>query len=142
MPVQSKLEGVEFLALDALVFEGYLGATPDNPTIAVSLAALELYRTLRLVKPSLSVEGFTKFLCYKYSVSNTYTTQASLKFKLHNIGASDSISTPLPKSRSRHIRYLSHHSRECQAPYACSAWEKHSELAGSSRLPGMQLQGA
>ena len=61
-------------AIEALLFEGYLGATPKNPTIAVSIAALELYRTLRLVKPSLSVEGFTKFLCYKYSVSNWIQT--------------------------------------------------------------------
>lgn len=56
-------------ANEALVLEGYLGATPEKPTIAVSLAALELYCILWLVKPSLSVEGFTKFLCYKYSVS-------------------------------------------------------------------------
>ena len=56
-------------AVDALVLEGYLPATPDQPTIAVSLSALELYHTLRLVKPSLSVEGFTRFLCYKYLVS-------------------------------------------------------------------------
>ena len=55
--------------IDALMLEGYLGATPDNPTIAVSLATLELYCTLQLIKPSLSVEGFTKFLCYQYSVS-------------------------------------------------------------------------
>ena len=54
---------------EALVLDGYLGASPEKPTIAVSLAALELYRTLRLVKPSLSVEGFTKFLCHKYCVS-------------------------------------------------------------------------
>lgn len=59
----------EIPAAEALLLEGYLGATPEQPTIAVSIAALELYRTLRLVKPSLSVEGFTKFLCYKYSVS-------------------------------------------------------------------------
>ena len=35
-------------AVEALVYEGYLGALPEKPTIAVSLAALELYRTLRL----------------------------------------------------------------------------------------------
>ena len=72
-------------AADALMLEGYLGATPDNPTIAVSLAALELYRTLRLVKPSLSVEGFTKFLCYKYSVSRHRVTQIFLLILVYQI---------------------------------------------------------
>ena len=56
-------------AAEALLLEGFLGATPKQPTIAVSIVALEMYCTLCLVKPSLSVEGFTKFLCYKYSVS-------------------------------------------------------------------------
>ncbi|KAI1787604.1 hypothetical protein LXA43DRAFT_861140, partial [Ganoderma leucocontextum] len=37
-----------------------------------SFATLELYRTLRLVKPSLSVEGFTKFLCYKFPIDDAF----------------------------------------------------------------------
>ncbi|KAI1782046.1 hypothetical protein LXA43DRAFT_977781 [Ganoderma leucocontextum] len=55
-------------AAEALILDGYLAATPEQPSIAVSLTTLELFRTLRLVKPSLSVEGFTKFICYKYCI--------------------------------------------------------------------------
>ena len=58
-------------AVDVLILEGYLGVMLEKPTISVSLTTLELYCTLQLVKPSLSVEGFTKFLCYKYCVSLT-----------------------------------------------------------------------
>ncbi|KAI1782537.1 hypothetical protein LXA43DRAFT_1103887 [Ganoderma leucocontextum] len=58
----------ELPAAEALILDGYLAASPEKPTIAVSLATLEMFRTLRLVKPSLSVEGFTKFVCYKYCI--------------------------------------------------------------------------
>lgn len=51
---------------------GYLGATPHSPTIAISLSTLELYRRLRLRKPSLSVEAFTKVLCDLYHVRIFY----------------------------------------------------------------------
>ena len=53
---------------EALVLHGYLGATPDNPSLAVSLDTLELFRDIRRFKASYSVEAFTKLLCYKYYV--------------------------------------------------------------------------
>ena len=53
---------------EALIRNGYLGATPDNPSIAVSLRTLELFQDIRRFKASYSVEAFTKMLCYKYYV--------------------------------------------------------------------------
>ncbi len=53
----------------ALVRHGYLGVTPVNPSLAISLRTLEHFRLLRLFKPSFSVEAFTKLLCYHYVVS-------------------------------------------------------------------------
>ncbi|KAI0362962.1 hypothetical protein BV20DRAFT_959256 [Pilatotrama ljubarskyi] len=51
---------------EALVRHGYLGTVPLNPSLAISLRTLELLRILRLFKPSLSIEAFTKVVCYIY----------------------------------------------------------------------------
>ncbi|KAG1729165.1 hypothetical protein EDB19DRAFT_1913537 [Suillus lakei] len=53
-------------AAEALVLSGYLGAIPHSPTITISLSTLELYRCLRLRKPSLSIEAFAKVICDLY----------------------------------------------------------------------------
>ena len=58
---------------EALVLHGFLGATPDNPSIAVSLETLELFRHIRRFKASYSVEAFTKLLCYRYYVCKINT---------------------------------------------------------------------
>ncbi|KAJ3847649.1 hypothetical protein EV368DRAFT_76590 [Lentinula lateritia] len=52
----------------ALVQAGYLGTSPEQPSLAVSLRTLELFYTLRLFKPNLSVEAFAKSICYLYSM--------------------------------------------------------------------------
>lgn len=52
----------------ALVDCGYLGTTPTSPTLAISLKTLELYRRIRLRKPSFSVEAFAKVICDLYTV--------------------------------------------------------------------------
>ncbi|KAJ3856163.1 hypothetical protein EV368DRAFT_21249, partial [Lentinula lateritia] len=52
----------------ALVSAGYLGTSPEFPSLAISLQTLELYYTLRLFKPSFSVEAFAKALCHLYSL--------------------------------------------------------------------------
>lgn len=51
-----------------LVACGYLGTTPVNPSLAISLKTLELLRRLRLFKASFSIEAFAKLLCYCYKV--------------------------------------------------------------------------
>lgn len=53
----------------SLVQAGYLGSTPVSPSFAVSLKTLELFRRLRLRKPSFSVEAFAKVICDLYAVS-------------------------------------------------------------------------
>lgn len=52
----------------ALVMNGFVGVTPVNPSLAYSIETLELYRRLRLRKPSFSVEAFSKVLCDYYVV--------------------------------------------------------------------------
>ncbi len=52
----------------ALVMQGYIGASPVNPTLAISIKTLELFRRLRLRKASFSVEAFAKVICDYYMV--------------------------------------------------------------------------
>ncbi|KAG6874966.1 hypothetical protein C0992_005766, partial [Termitomyces sp. T32_za158] len=52
----------------SLVCQGYLGATPDQPTIALSLWTLNLFLKIKKRKPSFSVDAFAKVLCDVYSV--------------------------------------------------------------------------
>ncbi|RPD78575.1 hypothetical protein L226DRAFT_457563 [Lentinus tigrinus ALCF2SS1-7] len=54
------------LPAEALVRNGFLGATPERPSIAVSLDTLQLFYDIRRFKASYSVEAFTKMVCYKY----------------------------------------------------------------------------
>ncbi|KAG1723302.1 uncharacterized protein EDB91DRAFT_1240109 [Suillus paluster] len=70
---------------EALVLSSYLGATPHSPTIAISLSKLELYRHLRLRKPSLSVEAFTKVLCdlYHWPYHRRYCTALADAFDVY-----------------------------------------------------------
>lgn len=64
----------------ALVAQGFIGAKPISPSIAISIKTLELYRRLRLRKPSLSVEAFAKVICDYYEVRHhpAVMSQASL----------------------------------------------------------------
>ncbi|KAG0708173.1 hypothetical protein DFH29DRAFT_979487 [Suillus ampliporus] len=59
---------------EALVLNGYVGASPLSPTIAMSLSTLELYRRIQLCKPSFSVEAFAKVICdlYKWPYHRCY----------------------------------------------------------------------
>lgn len=55
-------------ALDLLA-HGYVAATPRTPNVAISVKTLRLLHHLRLRKPSLSIEAFTKVICDFYKVS-------------------------------------------------------------------------
>ena len=57
-------------AAEALILQGYLATSPVDPTLAISIKTLELFRRLRCRKASLSVEAFAKVLCDLYAVSN------------------------------------------------------------------------
>jgi hypothetical protein len=50
----------------ALVSARYLGNSPHNPSVAVSLKTLEHYRLLHVHKPSFSAEAFAKVICDSY----------------------------------------------------------------------------
>jgi hypothetical protein len=52
----------------ALVRSGYIGNTPERPSLAISIKTIELFRKLRLRKPSFSVEAFAKVICDYYVV--------------------------------------------------------------------------
>ncbi|EIW83897.1 hypothetical protein CONPUDRAFT_150945 [Coniophora puteana RWD-64-598 SS2] len=67
---------------EALASAGYIGTTPDSPTLAFSIRTLELYRRLRLRKASFSVEAFSKVICdlYAWSYRRTYRTALANAF--------------------------------------------------------------
>ena len=67
--------------LEVLALSRYLGNKPLNPSLAISIRMLELYRRLRLQKPSFSVEVFTKVIWDLYLVSLTMMTLPS-EYKL------------------------------------------------------------
>ena len=55
-------------AVKALMIQGYLATSPVDPTLAISIKTLELFRRLRCRKASLSVEAYAKVLCDLYAV--------------------------------------------------------------------------
>jgi hypothetical protein len=57
-------------AVEALMVQGYLATSPVDPTLAISIKTLELFRKLRCRKASFSVEAYAKVLCDLYAVSN------------------------------------------------------------------------
>ncbi|OCH83908.1 hypothetical protein OBBRIDRAFT_815670 [Obba rivulosa] len=59
-------------AAEALTLHGYLATTPVSPSFAISFKTLELFRRLRLRKPSFSAEAFTKVICDFYVVCSQY----------------------------------------------------------------------
>ncbi|KAJ3740705.1 hypothetical protein EV360DRAFT_57933, partial [Lentinula raphanica] len=72
-------------ASKALVQAGYLGTSPEQPSLAVSLRTLELFYTLRLYKPNLSVEAFAKTICHQYTIPyrRGYRTALSDTFDIY-----------------------------------------------------------
>ncbi|KAG2347642.1 hypothetical protein BDR05DRAFT_974112 [Suillus weaverae] len=71
--------------VEVLVYEGFLGNAPHNPLIAISLHTLEHYCLLRLQKPSLSIEAFTRVICDTYLIPYccTYCTGLADTFDLY-----------------------------------------------------------
>jgi hypothetical protein len=57
------------LANVSLIKAGYLGGSPVQPMLAVSLECLELYHQIRRRKPSFSVQAMVKVLCALHNVS-------------------------------------------------------------------------
>jgi hypothetical protein len=57
------------LANVSLIKAGYLGSSPVQPMLAVSLECLKLYHQIRRRKPSFSVQAMVKVLCALHNVS-------------------------------------------------------------------------
>ena len=80
-------------AAEALMIQGYIVTSPVDPTLAISVKTLELFRRLRCRKASLSVEAYAKVLCDLYAVSNY-----SVGFWQYPKHVIDTVSSALPKS--------------------------------------------
>ncbi|KAF9058384.1 hypothetical protein BDP27DRAFT_1241338, partial [Rhodocollybia butyracea] len=82
IPRESTMEGAV-----ALVKAGFLGATPHTPSLAISLRTLEFLYTIRLFRPSFSVEAFTKVVCSLLSIPyrRGYRTAISDAFDIYII---------------------------------------------------------
>ncbi|KAG1879875.1 hypothetical protein F4604DRAFT_1579162, partial [Suillus subluteus] len=63
VPEQSVDQASDELTNVSLLKSGYLGCSPLQPTLAISLGCLELYHQIRRRKPSFSVQGMVKVLC-------------------------------------------------------------------------------
>ena len=53
---------------ETLVRNGYLGASPDKPTLAISIELLEIYRQLRRVCPRFSLDALGRALSHIHHV--------------------------------------------------------------------------
>jgi hypothetical protein len=53
---------------ETLVLHGFIGATPEKPTIAFSFRLLQVYQQLHRVCPRLSLEALSKALNYLHRV--------------------------------------------------------------------------
>jgi hypothetical protein len=58
---------------ETLVRNGFLGVSPDRPSLAISIELLEIYRQLRRVCPRLSLDALSRALCHIHRVSPLFT---------------------------------------------------------------------
>ena len=55
---------------ETLARHGFLGASPDKPTIAFSFSLFEIYRQLHRVCPRFSIDALSKSLSHLHHVSS------------------------------------------------------------------------
>jgi CxC1 like cysteine cluster associated with KDZ transposases len=53
---------------ETLVYHGFIGASPEKPTIAFSFSLLNIYRQLHRVCPRLSIDALSKSLSHLHHV--------------------------------------------------------------------------
>ncbi|THU85589.1 hypothetical protein K435DRAFT_822380 [Dendrothele bispora CBS 962.96] len=99
----------------ALVRAGYLGNSPLNPSLAISLQTLNLFYTLRLFKASLSVEAFAKTLCHLYKTPYRHGYRSALS------DAFDIYLAILRKVDGRVSQELGHDGPDYRVKNACPA---------------------
>jgi hypothetical protein len=56
----------------ALIREGYISSSPINPSTAISIRTLKLFKQLRQYHPRFSVQAFTKVLCESHNVCSLH----------------------------------------------------------------------
>jgi len=61
---------------ETLLRHGFLGATPEKPTLAFSLELLEIYWQLRRVCPRFSLDALAKALCHLNRVRSLFSPAA------------------------------------------------------------------
>ena len=64
-----------------LLLSGYIGASPDKPSVAISLCVLEAYRQQHRVCPRLSAQAQVKALCHLHGAS--LSTDVNILLMLH-----------------------------------------------------------
>jgi len=63
---------------ETLLRHGFLGATPEKPTLAFSLELLEIYRKLHRVCPRFSLDALAKALCHLNHVCSLFSPAATI----------------------------------------------------------------
>lgn len=92
---------------EALMFQGYIGNTPETPTVALSVRTLQLFRHIRLCKPLFSIEAFAWVLCDLYNVRMLkYNSAVVLQ---HFTG---SVPSAIPLCTVKCIRHISNNNQD------------------------------
>jgi hypothetical protein len=55
---------------ETLVTYGFLGASPEKPTLAFSFSLFEIYRQIHRVCPRFSIHALAKSLCHLHQVNS------------------------------------------------------------------------
>jgi hypothetical protein len=75
-------------ANETLLRHGYLGGSPDQPSVAFSVQMFEIYRQVHRVCPRFSLEGLSKVICYLQKVRTAAPSHTPLIFKFRSLLAS------------------------------------------------------
>jgi len=67
-PMSFVPDSVHIFPNETLIRQGYLGASPVQPTIAISIQTLECFRQSHRTCPCFSIEAQCKTLCHLHSV--------------------------------------------------------------------------
>jgi hypothetical protein len=123
---------------ETLVRGGYVGASPETPTIAIAFTALEAFRQFSRVCPRFSAQAYIKGMCHLQMVIIFMTSAALMSCPdVHYLIG------PLPSLPCRpiqdNIRRLSGDSPPCRWQNPSCSGTEHSELACPQRLSSVHV---
>jgi hypothetical protein len=119
---------------ETLVRNGYLGASPEKPTLAISIELLEIYRQLCRVCPRFSLDALARALCHihhvrislyyrRYKISNLFhrflVIHTSLTRSVLHMTASSKSNLIFENDTMRHLDEVTDGSRKMFARRAC-----------------------